>query len=178
MEDCRIPRGLTSRMKIPKNMTYDQVVDQIQIVVDRIAPKYTFGTYGVDDIKQEAFIICMDALTRYDQKRPLENFLSVHLSNRLKNFVRDNYYTKDEEEKKRVLKPQYLSKDDVIKYDHNYDSKLEAKDLRLIIDKYLPPEYRSDYLKMINDVYISKKRREELVALIKELLEIHSDEKG
>lgn len=165
-------------MKIPKNMTRDQVIEQINIVVNRIAPKYTFGTYGVDDIKQEAFIICMDALTRYDQKRPLENFLSVHLSNRLKNFVRDNYYTKDEEEKKRVLKPKYLSKDDIVFYEHNYDNKLEANNFKAIIDKHLPPEHRSDYLKMINEVYIPKKRREELVLLIRELLEIHQNEEG
>jgi DNA-directed RNA polymerase specialized sigma24 family protein len=178
LEDYRIPKGLKQRMKIPKNMTYDQVMDQITIVVNRIAPKYTFGTYGVDDIKQEAFIICMDALTRYDQKRPLENFLSVHLSNRLKNFVRDNYYTKDEEEKKRVLKPKYLTKEDIVCYQHNYENKLEASSLKYIIDKYLPSEYRADYLKMINDVYIPKKKREELVLLIKELLEAHQDEEG
>jgi DNA-directed RNA polymerase specialized sigma24 family protein len=178
LEDYRIPKGLTQRMKIPKNMTYDQVIEQINVVVNRIAPKYIFGTYGVDDIKQEAFIICMDALTRYDQKRPLENFLSVHLSNRLKNFVRDNYYTKDEEEKKRVLKPKYLTKEDTICYEHNYENKLEASSLKYIIDKYLPSEYRADYLKMINDVYIPKKKREELVLLIKELLEAHQDEEG
>lgn len=165
-------------MKIPKNMTYDQLMKQIQIVVDRISPKYAFGTYGVDDIKQEAFIICMDALSRYDQKRPLENFLSVHLSNRLKNFVRDNYYTKDEIEKKRILKPKYLSKDDIVCYESDYSNKLEASMIKNIIDKYLPSEYRADYLKMINDVYIPKKKREELITLIKELLEIHGDEKG
>lgn len=165
-------------MKIPKNMTRDQVIEQINIVVNRIAPKYTFGTYGVDDIKQEAFIICMDALTRYDQKRPLENFLSVHLSNRLKNFVRDNYYTKDEEEKKRVLKPKYISKEDIIYYDHNYDNKLEASNLKQIIDTHLPSEYRADYLKMINDVYIPKKKREELLSLIKHILETYTNEEG
>lgn len=163
-------------MKVPKNMTYDQVVKQIQIVVDRIAPKYTFGTYGVDDIKQEAFIICMDALDRYDQKRPLENFLSVHLSNRLKNFVRDNYYTKDEEEKKRVLKPKYLSPEDVVKYDIDYDFKVEAKHIKQIVDRYLPIDKRADYLKLVNDVYISKKKREELIELIKDLVETHANE--
>lgn len=163
-------------MRVPKNMTYDQVVKQIQVVVDRIAPKYTFGTYGVDDIKQEAFIICMDALDRYDQKRPLENFLSVHLSNRLKNFVRDNYYTKDEEEKKRVLKPKYLSPEDVVKYDIDYDFKVEAKHIKQIVDKHLPVDKRADYLKLVNDVYISKKKREELIELIKDLVETHSNE--
>ena len=42
-------------------------------------------------------MICMDALNRYDQKRPLENFLSVNLSNRLKNFIRDNHYIGQDE---------------------------------------------------------------------------------
>ena len=165
-------------MKVPKNMTTEQVMKTIQTVVNRIAPKYTFNTYDVDDIKQEAFIICMDALERYDQKRPLENFLSVHLSNRLKNFVRDNYYTKDEEHKKKVLKPQYLTTDDVVKYDTDYDAKLEAKNIQSIVDKYLPAEHRGNYLKMINNVYIPKRKREELIIIIKELLEIHGHEKG
>jgi DNA-directed RNA polymerase specialized sigma subunit len=165
-------------MKIPKNMTYDQVVKQIQVVVDRIAPKYTFGTYGIDDIKQEAFIICMDALDRYDPSRPLENFLSVHLSNRLKNFVRDNYYTKDEEEKKRVLKPKYLAPEDIIKYEIDYDFQAEAKHIKHIVDKYLPIEKRADYLKLVNDVYISKKKREELISFIRDLVEAHSNEEG
>lgn len=158
-------------------MTEQEVVDQINIVVNRMAHKYTFGTYGLDDIKQEAFIICMDALTRYDEKRPLENFLSVHLSNRLKNFVRDNYYTKDENEKKRVLKPKYLSQEDVVKYEYDYYTKLEAQDVTDIVDMHLPAEHRADYLKMINDVYIPKKRRDELIEIIKELVEIYHEER-
>lgn len=165
-------------MKIPKHMTQEQVIKQIEIVVNRIAPKYTFSTYDVDDIKQEAFIICMDALERYDQKRPLENFLSVHLSNRLKNFIRDNYYTKDEEEKKRVMRPKYLSGEDVIQYDNTVDSKTDAKTIKNIVDKYLPAQYRADYLKIINEVYVPKKRREEILAIIKEIVESYSHEKG
>jgi RNA polymerase sigma factor (sigma-70 family) len=162
-------------MKIPKKMTEQQVIDQINIVVNRIASKYTFHGYEVDDIKQEAFIICMDALDRYDQKRPLENFLSVHLSNRLKNFIRDNYYTKDEEEKKRVLKPQRLSHEDNIPYlECDHDDSLDAKKLASIIDEKLPASYRADYLKIVNDVYVPKKRREEVLELIKELV----DEEG
>lgn len=165
-------------MKIPKNMTYDQVMKQIEIVVNRIAPKYTFNTYDVDDIKQEAFIICMDALERYDQKRPLENFLSVHLSNRLKNFVRDNYYTKNEEEKKKVLKPQYIINDHNITYVNDHDDHLDAKNLSYVVDKHLPSEHRADYLKMINNVYIPKKKRDDLISLIKEILEVYGNEEG
>ena len=159
-------------MKIPKHMTEQQVVDQINIVVNRISARYTFHGYEVEDIKQEAFIICMDALDRYDPSRPLENFLSVHLSNRLKNFVRDNFYTKDEEEKKKILKPSSLSYDDYIPHEEKVeDDKIDAQSLQKTIDIKLPAEYRSDYLKIINDVYVPKKRREEIIEIIKELID-------
>lgn len=168
-------------MKIPKGMTQQQVVNQIYIVVNRIAPKYAFNGYDIDDIKQEAFIICMDALDRYDNKRPLENFLSVHLSNRLKNFIRDNYYTKDEEEKKKILKPKSLSSEDFVPINNrteNHDDIIDAKRIQGIIDKHLPSNCRADYLKIINDVYVPKKRREEVIELIKELVEQYSNEEG
>ena len=162
-------------MKIPKNMTEQQVIDQINIVVNRISSRYTFHGYEVEDIKQEAFIICMDALERYDPSRPLENFLSVHLSNRLKNFVRDNFYTKDEEEKKKILKPSSLSYEDYVPHEEKVeDDKIDAQALQKTIDMRLPAEYRSDYLKIINDVYVPKKRREEIIEIIKELI----DEEG
>ncbi|NDB59324.1 sigma-70 family RNA polymerase sigma factor [bacterium] len=166
-------------MKIPKKMTQEEVIKQIHIVINRIAPRYTFSGYDVDDIKQEAFIICMDALDRYDNKRPLENFLSVHLSNRLKNFIRDNFYTKDEEDKKRVLKPKSLSSEDYIpsNYSNDSDTSIDAKNIQSILDKHLPPSYRSDYLKLINDVYVPKKRREELISIIKEIVENHNEER-
>ena len=168
-------RRRKSGMKIPKNMTEAQVIDQINIVVNRMSARYTFYGYDVEDIKQEAFIICMDALDRYDQKRPLENFLAVHLSNRLKNFVRDNFYIKGEDEKKKILKPSSLSNEDLILTEEPiYDNSIDAKNMQHIIDNKLPSEYRSDYLKIINDVYVPKKRREEIISLIKELL----DEEG
>jgi RNA polymerase sigma factor (sigma-70 family) len=159
-------------MKIPKHMTEQQVVDQINIVVNRISARYTFHGYEVEDIKQEAFIICMDALDRYDPSRPLENFLSVHLSNRLKNFVRDNFYTKDEEDKKKILKPSSLSHEDFTPEEKNNEyEKIDAQSIQQIIDLKLPSEYRADYLKIINDVYVPKKRREEIISLIRELID-------
>jgi hypothetical protein len=166
-------------MKIPKNMTEKEVMDQMMVVIDRTAAKYTFYGYDVEDIKQEAFIICMDALERYDEKRPLENFLAVHLSNRLKNFIRDNYYIKDEEDKKKILKPKSLSNEEflpqVIK---NSDDSIDAKHIQSIINKYLPPSYRADYLKIINGVYVPKKRREDIIEIIKEIVVGHSNEEG
>ena len=158
-------------MNIPKNMTKEEVLDKIKLVVDRISPKYTFHGYDVDDIKQEAFMICMDALDRYDQKRPLENFLSVNLSNRLKNFVRDNHYIGQDENKLNVLCPKQLTYESSIpEIPINLDHKIDFKQMQSIIDEHLPSDLRCDYLKMLSEVYVSKKRREYIIEVIREII--------
>tara|TARA_Y100001938_G_scaffold77794_1_gene107549 strand:- start:81 stop:596 length:516 start_codon:yes stop_codon:yes gene_type:complete len=165
-------------MNVPKGMTEQQVVDQINIVCNRISPRYTFYGYTVDDIKQESFIICMEALNRYDGIRPLENFLSVNLSNRLKNFVRDNHFLGNENtDRQKVYQPAQLDYEDYIvdeenKFSITYDH-IQKEEIVDAINKYLPANMRMDYLKMINDVYITKQRREEITAMIVDILQEH-----
>ena len=169
-------------MKIPDNMTEQEVVDQIEKVCNRIAPRYTFYGYTLEDIKQESFIICMEALNRYDNSRPLENFLSVNLSNRLKNFVRDNHFIyNDSGDRVKVLKPAQLEHENAVvdSKDNNisYDS-IEYKNMVEIIDIQIPAAIRLDYLRMINDVYITKQRREEIIEIINEILQESGYENG
>ena len=166
-------------MKIPNNMTEEQVIEEITNVVNKMCHKYTFYGYEVDDIKQEAWIMCMDAMDRYDSARPLENFLSVHLSNRLKNFVRDNHFTKNEDEKKKVLMPGQLANEQYLLDTRNAGESLSKRDpldyqhLTYILDLKLPAEYRSDYLKIVNDVYVPKKRKEEVLSVIEDIMGEH-----
>lgn len=158
-------------MKIPDGMSEQETLNQIMCVIDRIAPRYTFSGYEIDDLKQEAFIICMDGLSRYDQSRPLENFLSVHLSNRLKNFVRDNYFVKNDEDKKRVMAPKQLSNDENIAQETMHIADImDIKEAAEVIDRFLPHELRADYLKIVSDVYIPKKRKEYVLNYIKFIL--------
>lgn len=170
-------------MIIPSGMTSDQVVRQIEKVVKRIAPKYTFYGYTVEDISQESFIICMEALPRYDATRPLENFLSVHLSNRLKNFVRDNHFTSTEDSNKvRVMKPAQLDHEHSLIDQRNLfavdENAIDYGEMSKVIDKKLPAQYRLDYLKMQNEVYVSRHRREEIIIVIREILTENGYEKG
>lgn len=157
-------------MKIPKNMSEQQVLDIIDLIISRIAPKYTFAGYDIDDIKQESFIICLDALERYDSKRPLENFLSVHLSNRLKNFIRDNHYVKNNVHKKKIKSPQYIVDDNLINDSYNLEDAIENEEIFALIDAKLPATYREDYLKIINNVAIHKTRKDKIIDVIKEIL--------
>lgn len=157
-------------MKIPKGMSREEVIDKINLVTKRISPRYTFSGYELDDIKQEAFIICYNALERYDPKvGPLENFLSINLSNRLKNFIRDNHYRKDDEEKKKIMNPSPLT------YDHIDENEQSQKDLYLkeishIVDENLPSQYRSDYLKILAGMPVNKKRKLEVMEKIYNIL--------
>jgi DNA-directed RNA polymerase specialized sigma subunit len=165
-------------MNLPEGMTETEVIAQINTVVDRIAPKYTFYGYTTDDIKQEAFIICIEALNRYDPSKPLENFLSVNLSNRLKTFVRDNYFTGNTSEaRKKLVQPAQLDYENSIideegKFSNSYEQ-LDMDSMTGIVDQYMPASIRMDYLKLINDVYVSKQRREEVVEIVKQLLGEH-----
>ena len=156
-------------MKIPPNMTEEEVIIQINKVIDRISPKYTFYGYEVNDIKQESFIICIDALERYDSNRPLENFLAVHLSNRLKNFVRDNYSFSNNNEKRKISSPMQLAYEESVTNPININQ-VDFKDLENIITERLPAKYRSDYLKYINNVNITKSQKTKLIELIKQIV--------
>lgn len=163
-------------MKIPKGISQEDLMATLEKVIDRIAPKYTFHGYTAEDIKQEAFIICIEKiLPEWDRVRPLENFLSFCLSNRLKNFVRDTHYLNVENEQKvRVVKPAQLDNENMV-LDERDDGEtaLDYKDMQSIINKHLPSSYRLDYLKMVNEVYTSKARREEIKSLIMDILKDH-----
>lgn len=177
----------TNTMKTPANMTEEETVGHINKVVNRISPKYVFYGYTLDDIKQESFLICMDALDRYDNNRPLENFLSVHLSNRLKNFVRDNHFLQEEQEKGRVLQPGQLENDHtIVDYEEKYSIDEDYIDYTDIIDKLdreIPASIRMDYLKIVHEAPIPKNRRLEVMSYINYILQSYgyleeTDEEG
>jgi DNA-directed RNA polymerase specialized sigma subunit len=164
-------------MKIPKNLTEEETLSKIELVVNRIAPKYSFVGYDINDIKQEAYIICMDALERYDQKRPLENFLAVNLSNRLKNFVRDNFCNKNsDEDKKKVMCPSYISNEDLIAgRESPAEHAVYMKEIEEIIDHHLPANMRMTYLRYKNGLSITKNKREELLTFLKSIFQKDDD---
>jgi DNA-directed RNA polymerase specialized sigma24 family protein len=165
-------------MKIPKNMTEEQVVSAITLVSSRLASKYTFPNYGEDDISQEAFIIGMEALDRYDGVRPLENFLSIHIKNRLKNFKRDNYYRPDEgkaeeiqQGKKKLLEAGSIDDMRNFIFQKEAADSLEERELVEYIDLYLPANMRGDYLRFKNEQTLTKTKKSHLLSELKSIVE-------
>lgn len=82
-------------MRVPTNMTEKQVLQAIDKVVNILGPSFTFGYFDVDDIKQQGRLFAIQAMEKYDEGRPLENFLYSHVKNRLINFKRDKYRRND-----------------------------------------------------------------------------------
>lgn len=170
-------------MRLPNGMTEREVMKIMSEVVETIAPKYKFGYLTDEDLKQESFIICIDALERYDGRAPLANFLSVNLKNRLHNFKRDNYFRynpncdadctcrfcKQKADKKNLLNPL-----DIFEYADNFtldeDESKEIQDLIDKIDIELSAEYREDYLKLKNGIKIPKKRRLKIIEQLESII--------
>jgi DNA-directed RNA polymerase specialized sigma24 family protein len=82
---------MKSKIKIPKGYTEEQVTSILYAVANRLASRFKFGYHDVEDIKQQAVLEGWQALPRYNGEHPLENFLWVHVHNRLFNYKRDNY---------------------------------------------------------------------------------------
>lgn len=73
------------------NYTEAETLQIIDNTVKKLARRFKFGYHEIDDIEQEARIEALKGLQKYDESRPMENFLWVHVRNRLCNFRRDNF---------------------------------------------------------------------------------------
>ena len=82
-------------MNYPHDLTEEQVMTAMNKAVALLSQTFSFGYFDSDDIRQEAYIFGLEALSRYDPSRPLENFLYSHIKNRLINFKRDKYHRTD-----------------------------------------------------------------------------------
>src|SRR5688500_13353992 len=88
-------RREANTVRLPSNMSEAQVLEAIEKTVRLVAASFRFGYFDVDDMRQQARLFALQALDKYDESRPLENFLYTHIKNRLINFKRDKYKRND-----------------------------------------------------------------------------------
>jgi DNA-directed RNA polymerase specialized sigma24 family protein len=82
-------------MRIPSGMTEQQVLETIDSVIGSLCRRFQFGYHELDDMKQKARMIAIEALDKYDENKPLPNFIWSVVHNGLFNFKRDNYQRPD-----------------------------------------------------------------------------------
>jgi hypothetical protein len=172
-------------MRLPEGVTEEKFMVAFNFVVDKIAHKYVFTSFECEDIRQEAFLIAHKGLDDYDNSRPLENFLYIHLSNRLKNFKRDNYYRYEvgDAQKMQDIKKSILEPIDIHELYHIATGSTIVDDAHLseiheLIDEKLPANMRSDYLKLKNKGKLTKSRKIKIIKRLQEIIngEIDNEE--
>ena len=175
-------------------MTKSDVLEIINKICDRYAYKFKFGYFEPEDIKQEAFMIAMDALEKYDASHPLENFLAVAVKNRLNNFKRDKYYRQtqmngDDKQEQLNNSKKFLmdtldidnirdEKEKSMRLENDFITHIDNQELLEIIDEHLSVDFRSDYLRIRDGTYVPKPRREQIMEEIMQILKDHGHEEG
>lgn len=80
---------------LTNNVTEEEFLEVLNNISKRLVHKFRFGYHDIDDMKQQVAIFAMEGLAKFDNKRPLENFLWTHVRNRLFNYKRNNYQRPD-----------------------------------------------------------------------------------
>lgn len=80
-------------MKMFNQKTLDEAYPIIHKLAKNRSCNGGFAYYEPSDVYQEIWGMCLDAMNRYDPDTgPIENFLVIHVTNRLKNIKRDKYF--------------------------------------------------------------------------------------
>lgn len=91
----KIKKSPKTPTPLPNGVTEEQFLSVLDNISKRLGHKFKFGYHSFEDMKQQAAIFALEGLQKYDNKRPLENFLWTHVRNRLFNYKRDNYQRPD-----------------------------------------------------------------------------------
>lgn len=165
-------------MKMPQGIDETHAIAVITKVARRLAPRYVFAGYEVEDIEQEAFIIGISGLEKYDTSRPLENFMYTHINNRLKTFKRDNYYRLDygtsaqkiQDRKKNLLEPVSIDSIYAIYINDHITHDAHINEILEVIDRKLPAHLRRDYLKLQANAPLPKGRKAQIIEVIENII--------
>jgi len=116
-------------------------------------------------------------LNRYDSNKPLENFMYTHINNRLKNFKRDNYYRFDygnaqkiQDRKKSILEPVDITALYCVSIDDETVDNAHLSEMLDLIDRTLPADLRSDYLKLRTNSPLPKGRKAIIIQAIEDII--------
>lgn len=135
-------------------------------------PKYTFGMHEKEDMIQEAIMMGIDAYGRWDRIRPLENFLCIHISNRLKTFKRDNFFraTGGNEKRqnfKRDLAEGSHSEPADAGYEQDLIEPIFTRDQIELIEEIIPARLRRNLLRLKHGAKLEFSKKQEIIEFLR-----------
>jgi len=191
-------------MIIPDGYTEQEVVEIITDISKKLSLKFRFGYHEPEDMRQQAALFAWEGLERYNGSHPLENFLWVHVRNRLFNYKRNNFgrpdkpcfncpldsyknncceayinllncefyekwFTRNASKQNLMRNKEYLD----ISPSNEREAFITTSNREIIdlIDKELPSSFRKDWVKLQNDIKISKRHKAQMLEVIKDILD-------
>lgn len=190
-------------MQLPPHihLAESDVLEMVERVVRLLAPKCRIPGHDLDDVKQEARLMCLECLPRWDGVRPLENFMFSHLRRRLTNLRRDRWRRYDapcracdsgnfcgpdgrpcelyekwrrrQDRKSAVRNPSPMDFPENTVVDGRADAAADAEvsELERLIDDVLPLELRPTYLKLRAGLAVDTAARRKVQAAVREILD-------
>lgn len=80
-----------ANFEIPEGWTVESIAELIIKTARPLTYKFRFGVWSPEDLQQIALLEGFKVLKHYDNKRPLENLLYIHIKRRLLNIRRKGY---------------------------------------------------------------------------------------
>lgn len=167
-----------------KELTEEEL-QSIENVVNRLnGTKYLFSYNTIEDIRQEARIICLDAVQSgsFRGDSTLETFLTRVVFNGLNVLERQSRLRTESTcecgscktciRKNAKNNVSSLASLDNVDEEHlvTYDDDFDYMEILTLIDQKLPPELRPDYLRMRYGEKITDARKNNIFEVIKEIV--------
>jgi DNA-directed RNA polymerase specialized sigma24 family protein len=164
-----------------KALTEAELLKAINYVVDSLAGGFTFGSYTIEDIQQEARCFALEALRKFNPnfkqsgtlEEKLRSFLFTTIRRRLMNLKRDKQgKTKAKHKLVYALPIDEINDIDEsnMSLEDNLDSLAEINHFREKILYELDEIYREDYHKLLAGVSLPKANKERLMLELRRIV--------
>lgn len=141
----------------------ETLLGYVKKISKNLGNTHTFDIWEKDDIEQEVYLLMLQAVDEYDEKKGDDYmFYFNYIKNRLSNFRRDNY--SNNKYKMGISDARSLELDIIDPIDGFIDN---YKD---IIDDRVDSSMRADYLRYREGVKIPHKRKVAIMAHIKDII--------
>ena len=158
-----------------------QELDLIVSVADNLSSDNWIVGYDKDDIRQEAIIIGIQGLKKYNGKSPLDKFLFYHIRHRLFSLRRKHYIRPgcdcgecnkclNNQAKQRIKSPSSIEDVNEDYFLYQPIDQVEINEFIELVDKAIPAELRDDYIKFLNNITINYNKKQKILSIIKGII--------
>lgn len=179
---------------LPPGISEEKFISIVNDIVSKLSRKLLLVSHDMSDIRQQGWVLALEGVAKFDPntqpdkplEQALENFLRVHVINRLKSYRRDRLGSSEKptspksllswerrmQARRNILYPVdvYSLKQEIYFHDATIED-THYRDLTQLIQQKLPVALRNDFLRMCDGVRIPKSRQTKVRAAIASIID-------